>query len=760
MIRRNGFSATHRSVMTIRTLIEVFKYMPRPGDKIVFPKIVAYLETIKDIDYIDFKVLRDTYDYRENIYFLYYDNIMGDAATILEWGRIIYPGRHLYTVEFNLYNMIKKSTRGRVKVETILNLSKRTDKYLQDNIGLIPGVVSRVNDANLRTLEYHKEQGEKRATATKEQIQRITGDYEGSKLLTTIIEDEVQYIVLEEDHIATQSILNNAKRWIESSDDFLSRIKIWDKELPANWRGTPLNSNQYSAVKKFDDYGFTIITGGAGTGKTTLLIYIMWRFLMLPKHIFDETETSRIGSNYDRPHQVFLLAPTNMAAENMKDRIEKMIESGIFDELPNVSRSIVITTIHKFVAQCRSRVYPTKSLIIIDEASMLDNILTPVFELNSRNESQCKLILVGDNNQLRPVSRDSIFYSLIDNYSKCTTSLITNYRSGDVIIQNAQLVLDETSFSFEETANFQIEEYKRRDDIKYLDWLNSEEFANGLPPEYQDVELQNEYLAVWKEEINSDSDSISESDSELDSDSISDSDIYKFHHDHIQNSNSHIQHGISNGYHNPLSNTKQGNITRHNVTRFQKLSLDKVMYITYRNDDVLYINKKVREELHAFNRIDISYLRKTGRTQKRPVYKDGVIFGEWEWAIGDRCVCKTNIKDKISNGSIGYVKKFKDSGITVLYRGKEIDVTHKSLWPAYCVTVHGSQGQEWNKVIFCDYSGDILLRSLLYVAITRAKKQIYIKRVVASDSILVSKVFEVVDEEEGTAEWLGDILNT
>jgi exodeoxyribonuclease V alpha subunit len=287
--------------------------------------------------------------------------------------------------------------------------------------------------------------------------------------------------------------------------------------------------------------------------------------------------------------------------------------------------------------------------------------------MNINNINQCKLIIVGDPNQLRPVARDSIFTTLLEKYPRSTTKLLTNYRSGDAIIDNSLMILNHVSFIFETSDNFQVIEYNLRKDIKFLDWLSDD----------------------YQVEIN----------------------------------------------------------------------IDDVMYITHRNEDVLYINKCVREELYEHNNISLAELRALGKTQKRLIYKDGQVFGNWEWAIGDRCVCKINLSQyNIYNGSIAKIVGFYKDTITVSYKNKEINISYKSLWPAYAITVHASQGKEWDTVIFCDFSGDVILRSLLYVAITRAKKKLYIKRMRSEESILEPYEFRVIDEEEGAAEWLGDIL--
>ena len=88
----------------------------------------------------------------------------------------------------------------------------------------------------------------------------------------------------------------------------------------------------------------------------------------------------------------------------------------------------------------------------------------------------------------------------------------------------------------------------------------------------------------------------------------------------------------------------------------------------------------------------------------------------------------------IYNGDIGYIEKISefDETLTVLFEdGKKIDYDFKELDElelAYAVTVHKSQGSEYDYVILPIYSGypKLFTRNLLYTAMTRAKKMLII----------------------------------
>jgi exodeoxyribonuclease V alpha subunit len=128
---------------------------------------------------------------------------------------------------------------------------------------------------------------------------------------------------------------------------------------------------------------------------------------------------------------------------------------------------------------------------------------------------------------------------------------------------------------------------------------------------------------------------------------------------------------------------------------------------------------------------------------KAEINTDGRIFRE-----GDKVIQLKNV-DNIANGDVGIITKigteraveFTDDGepsekvkelITIDFGHDRIVKYEKDDmklvdW-SYAMTVHKSQGSEANTVIFniMDGHGIMLKRNLLYTAITRAKKKVYI----------------------------------
>lgn len=107
--------------------------------------------------------------------------------------------------------------------------------------------------------------------------------------------------------------------------------------------------------------------------------------------------------------------------------------------------------------------------------------------------------------------------------------------------------------------------------------------------------------------------------------------------------------------------------------------------------------------------------------------------GSRVFRVGDRVMNRKNTLE-VLNGEIGYIKKIETIDvpvITVDYDGIEVEYTPdrlKQLDLAYAVTVHKSQGCEYDSVIYPTslVQGMMLQRNLLYTAVTRAKRNVLI----------------------------------
>lgn len=132
-------------------------------------------------------------------------------------------------------------------------------------------------------------------------------------------------------------------------------------------------------------------------------------------------------------------------------------------------------------------------------------------------------------------------------------------------------------------------------------------------------------------------------------------------------------------------------------------------------------------------------------------------IGQLQVREGDRLmVIKNNYKLGVYNGDMGKLASVLSTGLNVRVHGGSEDGTDaivpfqrnecsSMLRLAYAITVHKSQGSEFDTVILPVFrsQGRMLLRNLLYTAVTRAKKKVWligelsaVQKAIANDNIV------------------------
>jgi exodeoxyribonuclease V alpha subunit len=198
-----------------------------------------------------------------------------------------------------------------------------------------------------------------------------------------------------------KEIAGGAPKW--SDIDHINAIEWVEKKLSIN-----LAENQKEAIKQAISSSFTVITGGPGTGKTTLLNSLL-KILS--------------AKNY----KVMLCAPTGRAAKRLSE-----------------TTGFNACTIHrllKFNPAFRGFEYnqdnPLKcDLLIIDESSMVDVPL--MMSILKAISSDAGLILVGDVDQLPSVGPGQVLKSIIDSEKFNVVKLTQIFRQA----QNSDIILN------------------------------------------------------------------------------------------------------------------------------------------------------------------------------------------------------------------------------------------------------------------------------------------------------------------------------
>lgn len=166
-----------------------------------------------------------------------------------------------------------------------------------------------------------------------------------------------------------------------------SKLESVIKELEES-NGIKYDKIQKEAITKAVNNNLVIITGGPGTGKTTIVKAIVYSL-------------KKVFKAYDE--DIALLAPTGRAAKKLME-----------------TTNLKAYTIHRYLGWDKeankfsvNEYSPNKEkYIIVDEVSMLDTIL--MSSLLKGVKRDVKLILVGDYYQLPSVSQGQVLKDLID----------------------------------------------------------------------------------------------------------------------------------------------------------------------------------------------------------------------------------------------------------------------------------------------------------------------------------------------------------
>ena len=251
------------------------------------------------------------------------------------------------------------------------------------------------------------------------------------------------YLILKEFH--------DAEYYISSRVNYLNRIKTdykldeiadkineYQKVYNINF-----NDEQKEAIKNSVKNNLYIISGGPGTGKTTIIKAVT--------KIFEFFNV--------KPEDIALLAPTGRSAKRLSE-----------------STNLPAYTIHKFLKWNKETLSfsvneqnkANEKIIIIDEFSMVDIFLFSSLLKGTRNNIQ--LILIGDANQLPSIMPGNVLYDLlnIDSINKKYLNKIYRTKEDSYIIELANYVRNQkediplsnkSDFSFIESNDINIKKY-------------------------------------------------------------------------------------------------------------------------------------------------------------------------------------------------------------------------------------------------------------------------------------------------------------
>ena len=276
-----------------------------------------------------------------------------------------------------------------------------------------------------------------------------------------------EWIYLEEYYNAEKNIAEKLIRLRDNRN--IKKISGFDKKIKTLEKQTDieLSDKQLEAIKAINDNNICVITGGPGTGKTTIIKTILELYKQEGK-------------------KVVLCAPTGRAAKRMSETtgedaktLHRLLELGkiVSDDNQEINTELAITPIDA-------------DIIIIDEVSMVDIFLMNYLLKGVYQGS--KLILVGDVDQLPSVGPGNVLKDIINSQEILTIVLNKIFRQAakSKIILNSHKVNEGISFIGEEYEKDILEDFfyiNENDKAKILDNIIS--LSTGRLKKYGDYDF-------------------------------------------------------------------------------------------------------------------------------------------------------------------------------------------------------------------------------------------------------------------------------
>jgi len=315
----------------------------------------------------------------------------------------------IYKIEQNIYSILDTDLDiSFLKIDEINK--KLTDETSIERIkACIYYVMNNISYQNKDTYLYFDE-------IKKNVISYLNIDIEENDFINYI--DELRYegkVVEEDDKYYVKELYDSEKIIVEKINYLNSKQKDNIKNIDELIERLQENNNiiyneeQINAIKSSLINNITIITGGPGTGKTTIIKAIVDLYIKINKLKEKEIE-----------ERIALLAPTGRASKRMSE-----------------STNLKASTIHRFLKwnketnafSINEYNKDLSNLIIVDEVSMIDiSLLSSLFKGLTNN---IKLILVGDYNQLPSVGIGQILKDLIESEIINTINLNYLYRQSN-----------------------------------------------------------------------------------------------------------------------------------------------------------------------------------------------------------------------------------------------------------------------------------------------------------------------------------------
>ena len=333
-----------------------------------------------------------------------------------------------------IYKLYKSQALEQIKtnpyelIENIEGIGFQKADELAEKLGfealaierIMAGIIAAVNESCLSNGDTYVEEtdGLKKAQALLEKSRRqlIDHDLMQEALEKAIFEERLvrlsDGLMIPSLYHAELGVVANMSRYLEFEEVERFTEDEIDEQLEQVVKITGINydEQQRKALKLAIQSPLSIITGGPGTGKTTLISGLIHLHARL--HDYDLSEINQ----YSDVKPVTLAAPTGRAAKRMQEMT-----------------GLPASTIHRLIGYNRDSdaedFFANEiegNLLIVDEMSMVDTWL--MNWLMQAIPYQMQIVFVGDQDQLPSVGPGKVFSDLIASQMLPTISLKNIYR--------------------------------------------------------------------------------------------------------------------------------------------------------------------------------------------------------------------------------------------------------------------------------------------------------------------------------------------
>ena len=239
-------------------------------------------------------------------------------------------------------------------------------------------------------------------------------------------------IIYEERKLSFEKWSNKIKKIL-----YILKKKINIYDINQRREFTSNSSDKKSIIiNLLEKSNLVFLQGGPGTGKSTLILDIILYYL-------NKNNFINIG----------LSAPTGKASSRLKESLDYKKKSDHKDVIDKVECQTLHRWIYNSINKNGNLKYDLKELdlFVIDEMSMVNINLFEI--VLNKLAKDCKLLLVGDANQLPPINSSSIWNYIFSNLKKNSfNSLIVNlekvYRNSGDIVELSKLIFSEKNNLF------------------------------------------------------------------------------------------------------------------------------------------------------------------------------------------------------------------------------------------------------------------------------------------------------------------------